>query len=265
MTDVTETDLMAYVDGELPPAEAARVAAAIAADPDLARREAELRALGARIGAAFDSVLDEPVPDRLTALLHASAAGPAAPSASPPAMAQPAAQVIPLAEARARRQAPRWAGWMAMAASLALGLVIGGRFDPAGLAPGGGAEAGFRLAAGAPVVDPEMARLVSTTPSGGSAMSGGATLSPVLSFRDGAGTLCRQLVVERADGAVDALLCHGKDGWRVEALAARPAATGGYATASGPDDGPVAAAVAARIAGAPLDADAEARALAALD
>lgn len=262
MTDVTEKDLMAYVDGELPAAEAARVAAAIAADPQLARREAELRQLNRRIGAAFDEILDEPVPDRLADLLRAAA--PATPQDDGEAAAAPAATVIPLAEARRRRQAPRWTGWMAIAASLALGLVVGGRFDPAGLAPEAAPEPGFRLAAGAPLADAEAARLVSTTASGSSARIGGATLSPLLTFRDGAGALCRQIVVAEAGRALDALLCHGKDGWRVEALAARPESAGTYRTASGPEDGPVAAAVEQRIAGQPLDADAEAQALAAL-
>ncbi len=152
---------------------------------------------------------------------------------------------------------------MAMAAALAIGVVAGSQLVPGGLSPQpSGAPAAFRLAAGAPVADGATARLLSTVASGAGADLDGARLEPLLSFRDEEGRLCRQLRVSGRDTTLDALACHDGRGWRIEALATRPAATGGYVTAAGPDEGPVAEAVGERIAGEPLDAAAEAAALA---
>jgi hypothetical protein len=57
--------LMAYADGVLPPAEAAQVEAALAADPGLRRRVDEHRALRAAVAAAYEAAANEPVPQRL--------------------------------------------------------------------------------------------------------------------------------------------------------------------------------------------------------
>jgi len=64
---ITEAILMAYVDGELEPGARAQVEAAMAADPDIARRIARHRAFRDRLRASFDEVMEEPVPDRLLA------------------------------------------------------------------------------------------------------------------------------------------------------------------------------------------------------
>ena len=62
-----EEDLLRYVDGTLPPAEAAAIATAAATDPQLAVRLEADRANNAAIAAAFAPVLDEPLPARLLA------------------------------------------------------------------------------------------------------------------------------------------------------------------------------------------------------
>ncbi|MFN3843995.1 MAG: zf-HC2 domain-containing protein, partial [Rehaibacterium terrae] len=61
---ISDERLMAYVDGELDAAQAAQVEAAIAADPALAAAVARQRRLRERLRAAFDPVLDQPVPER---------------------------------------------------------------------------------------------------------------------------------------------------------------------------------------------------------
>lgn len=68
--DLNDDILMAYADGELPAGEAVRVAAAIAGDPALAARVERFRMVRRALKSAYDSVLEEPVPDRLRALLH---------------------------------------------------------------------------------------------------------------------------------------------------------------------------------------------------
>lgn len=96
---VTEADVNAYVDGQLAPARAPAVEDAIARDPALAARVAELRRQNAALRDAFDTWLAEAVPPRLiAATVHGPSHG-------------------------------RWPGWlrpaMAAAASLIVGLGVG--------------------------------------------------------------------------------------------------------------------------------------------
>jgi hypothetical protein len=69
---------MAYADGELDGAEhaadRARIEAAMRADPEVVRRIESHRALRRQLGATFDRVLDEPVPDRLIAAVRRASA-----------------------------------------------------------------------------------------------------------------------------------------------------------------------------------------------
>ncbi|MFN3434966.1 MAG: anti-sigma factor family protein [Sphingomonas sp.] len=99
---IDDATLMAYADGELDPLAAKRVEREMTQDPALARRVADHRALRERVGRAFAPIADEPVPDRLAALL--------------------AGTVVPLAPQR--RAAARWwpAGAIAAGVALALGL-----------------------------------------------------------------------------------------------------------------------------------------------
>ncbi len=71
-----DTLLMAYVDGELDPADVAEIEAAIAADQALARRVSLLRDTTAALRAAFNDAMREPVPERLLAPLGAQAQAP---------------------------------------------------------------------------------------------------------------------------------------------------------------------------------------------
>jgi len=64
---ISDGDVHAYVDGRLPAARAALVDEALANDPALAARVAEMRAQNAALRDAFDLVLDEPIPEHLLA------------------------------------------------------------------------------------------------------------------------------------------------------------------------------------------------------
>ncbi|WP_287977271.1 anti-sigma factor [Sphingomonas sp.] len=66
---IDDSLLMAYADGELDPIAAKRVEQAMANDPALERRVADHRALRDRMARAFSPIAEEPVPDRLAALL----------------------------------------------------------------------------------------------------------------------------------------------------------------------------------------------------
>lgn len=127
-----ETTLMAYVDGELDPAQAATVEAAIRDDPeaqavvDLMRRSRE------SVGSAFDRPLREPVPARLLAAL---AAGDGAADAA-------------VAALRPQGRQPRLRQWLLPLAASILMLLIG--FGAGRLELGGNrtAEDGYRPAGG---------------------------------------------------------------------------------------------------------------------
>ena len=136
MTIPDET-LMAYADGELEPGQRADVEAAIAANPQLAERVEQQRALRRKLNAAYDPVLLETIPNALIASVRD------APTAGSPGAANGrAATVTDLRRVRAARAAeakeaaasarraalPRrpwtWFEWGAMAASVAAGAVI---------------------------------------------------------------------------------------------------------------------------------------------
>ncbi len=167
---IEDTELMEYLDGELPPERAAWLARQIASSPDLQRREqdmqellgictsafAQLRTDDPRLPAVVDrrgTALEAPVPPALT--LSAAAASPAYHTHVPPSAdlhlaanlpvggrPAPARDVVDLADARARVAARRrpTVQWLRAAAVL---LVVGGT----GLAIGRGMQQ-------APAADP---------------------------------------------------------------------------------------------------------------
>lgn len=116
---VTEDMLAAYADGELGSAEQAKVEAAIAANPALARKVQAHRALRASLSAHYAPIAEEAVPPGLAALLVKPTQSGGANDA----------EVVSLAAARQKRGlAPavrRWApiAGPALAASLVLAIV----------------------------------------------------------------------------------------------------------------------------------------------
>jgi len=76
MTDhpVTEADLQAYADGELPEERRMAVAGWLAAHPDDAERIESYRRLAEELRGTYQGVLDEPVPERLERAVRASRA-----------------------------------------------------------------------------------------------------------------------------------------------------------------------------------------------
>jgi len=115
MSKPTDERLIAYLDGELDDGERAQIAHWLEQDGDLRQRAAELSESAAQLRAAFDEVLREPVPERLMAAAHGSAAA--------------GATVVDLSAAREQRAKPRtrerrW--WVAPAAAAAIaGVIVG--------------------------------------------------------------------------------------------------------------------------------------------
>ena len=212
------------------------IEAAINADPALADRVEALAAAGddpaaGAVRNAFAPVLAAPVPESLTGIVR-----PAAP---------PAARLLPT-PANDTGASWRWPQFAAMAASLVLGVVIGGPLLTGG---GGDDSAGLVLASA------EVETMLATLPSGQQTdLASLGTGEVVLTFRDGEGRLCRQFLIEQGGTTSDALACAAGSGksWQIEAYGRRAAPTGEMKLAGGDAAPAVVAAVDAIIAGDPL-------------
>jgi anti-sigma factor RsiW len=240
MTPSDET-LMAYVDGELDEKARVAVEAAMLANPDIAARVARHQALRKRVHLAFERVVDEPIPDRLVAAVRT---------------ARRQSNVVPLRRKQSRRWS--WPEWTAMVASLGAGAVLSLLFvrysDVQPVISRNG-----QLFAGGALAQALSAQLASTQPAPGKARS---TVQIGVSFRDRSGDYCRTFALSDAS-AIAGLACHNGDGWHLEVLAraangADAAAQYRPAAASMPKA--VLESVEDRIAGEPLDAQAEAAA-----
>ena len=216
MSDPTER-LIAYLDGELDPQARAAFEAAMAADPELAARVEAHRELGASLSAAFDPVLAEPVPLRLT--LAAQAANDPAPS---------------------RFRAPQWA---AMAACLVAGVLVG-RLALTDRGP-------LTQTAGGLAARGELAQALST----GLAADAGP-IRVGLTFRDQQGRYCRTFQSRPDALAGLACRQDGRWAMRATAAWA-PAQSPDYRTAGSETPPAILAAVDQLRAGDPLDAPAE--------
>jgi hypothetical protein len=215
--------LMAYADGELGPIEAKRVERAIAEDPALAEEVARHRALRARLAGHFAPVAEEPVPDRLAAML--------------------CPKVVELPVPKRAASIPAWGRWgAAVAASLVLGLAIGHGLRDEGMVR---TEAGQLYAAGtlADALDSQLAA------------NQGAVRVPV-TFRNADGRYCRVFTGRTADG----IACHDPQGWSLRQTHAAGTASKTDYVQAGSADARVMAAAQEMMAGDPLDAEAEAKA-----
>jgi len=233
--------LMAYADGELAGERRALLAAALQHDTGLQARVKAFEAQRQRVTAAFAEVLDEPVPDRLAAML---AAPPAAPASAP---------VVDLAERRVRREtrAPGfgWAQWGGMAACLCLGIALGLRIAGPSAGDVAGAfvrDTGGRMLASGPLERALSAGLASEGVRDGVALR--------LSFVARDGQYCRAFSTDRLAG----LACRDAGGWAIEtAVAVPPTVESGMRQATSPLPRAVLDLVDARIAGTTLSADEE--------
>ena len=233
--NIDDQTLMAYADDELDAATRAQVEAALARDPALAARVEEHRALRAELNAAFDPVLDEPVPDRLLAAVKPPVRGDSAP--------------IDLASVRQRRAAKtagrrRFPSWAAIAASLLIGILVGRVSLNSGAVLT--TRDGEVFAAG------ELAAALNDRLS--SEDSEGTRIA--FSFRTSDGQYCRAF--NRAGTqSLAGVACHETEGWKVRAVATVEQSSSEYRMAGAEIPAAVGAAVEDAMHGEPLTVDAE--------
>jgi hypothetical protein len=216
--------IMAYVDGELDLVTAKRIEKAMESDPALASRVAAERALRSRLAARFDAILDEDVPERLTATL---------------------ANVDTSFVGRQKRGHGHLgfgaAQWGAIAASLVLGLFAGKTYFPS--TQGNIGERGGALIAQAGLRSALDTQLASSQPTNAATRIG-------ITFRNRDGAICRTF-----DGqALSGIACRGGEDWRLVQTISGNGEKGDYRQAA---SGEIAEAASAMMAGDALDAEAE--------
>jgi anti-sigma factor RsiW len=275
---ITDETLMAYADGELAEPARSELERAVRADPALAARVAQHQALRSDVFAAFAPIAEEPVPPALLAaampeqvrdLGAARAAREEARSAQvAEAQARRMQQTLQAQEAQQAQHAFRrrwaWPEWGAMAASLAVGVlvgsvVLGGGHDASPgerVAGPGGMLVALQGAGGVPVAQGRLAEALSNQLAGGgqvgAAGDGAVRIGVTFAATDGA--LCRSFIAGSAAG----LACRSGEQWKLAVLAeAEKGAGGDYRQAGSAMPAAVLEAIDARIAGPALDAQAE--------
>lgn len=181
--------LFAWLDGELGSVEAAEMQAKVESNPELAHLAQQHRAFGARLKDAFDPIAMAPVPERFQTELR-----------------EPA-EVVDFASARRARRMPPVTQWMSIAASLAVGILVG-TMVPREVGPVLQIEDGKIFASA------ELNRALDTELA--SAPAGKVRIA--VTFRDHAGQICRSFTTQGSSG----LACHGNGRWQLKGLFAAP-------------------------------------------
>ena len=219
----------AWLDGELNAGEAEEMEARVRADPELARLADQHRAMRQRVKGAFDTLMDEPVP---------------------PALAAAAREVkTDVVRLKSERSPVRrgWRGglapWMSLAATLAVGILIGTMVPQRADTPLRAESEAIYAAAGlANALDTQL-----TSAPVNSAVRIGVT------FRDHSGRICRSFTQPASSGVA----CRSGDAWKVHGLyAAAEGQSADYRMAAGTDP-QLAALIGSMIDGEPLDAAGE--------
>lgn len=217
--------LMAYADGELDPLNAKRVEKAMEADPALARVIEDHRTLRSALGGAFAPILDQPVPDHLTAMLQSN--------------------VVALAPRPAPAPQPRrWLSGLAIAASLVAGIAVGTQWTGTAGPVAAGKDG---LIASGP-----LARALNTQ-----LASAQGDTRMLASFRESNGGYCRVFAGQSFDG----IACKGASGWQLRQTQSAGARQGTDYAQAGSGSAKIMAAAQEMMAGEPLDEAAEKQAV----
>lgn len=229
---IDDETLMALADGELDRAEAARVSAAIADDPEAQARLHRFTETRARLKALSAASHPATADDDLIARIRA---------ASVPAQAPAAAPVPPTVPAN-RNRAPL----AALAAALTAVVVGLGWWQAGGPAPD--------------LPGAEVAALDSLPSGEAVVLADGRDLTMIASYRTAGGVFCREYETARDTALTVSVACRDGDGWQQQ-FASDLTAVEGYVPASG-DLAALDAWLAETGAGEPLTPEDEAAALA---
>lgn len=243
--DTTQQDyelVSRYLDGELPPAFAHDLEQRLAAEPALESLLARMQALQGQLHQVYDGIAQQPVPQRILALLQA-----------------PQANVVPIGQKLAlntpinppRKRVMNWGFALAASLVVAVSATLVTRLEQQPAQPG---------AAG---VDNLLSVALETSPSRGDgweALADGRKLRPVLSFQSSAGNWCREYLLRSSEGSWHGVACRGDTGWATTVLARADAAesSADYRPAGAASADEIADFIDRNAAGIALDAGAEA-------
>jgi anti-sigma factor RsiW len=235
---LTDEILMAYADGALDAAAAARVAAQLKTDPRAQARVAMFRATGRALSPLYDGVLREPVPEPLIEFVMSHGkereARPAPAAGRAPARPRRRSRGLSLWAGFKERLIPEGAGWhlaAASAAALALGVSAGFFLSGEG-ADGASGPSLAALRQGKIVASGALHHVLESLPSNeeraaGSGQSATAVRA-VLTFKTKEGGYCREYELAAPQGQFQGLACREADGhWAVEAHIAQGTAAAG--------------------------------------
>lgn len=195
----SDETLIAYADGEVDADLRRQIEAAMALDPSIAERVARHRNLRADLGAAFNPVLDEPMPAHL---LDAAAASPASKQATVTDL-----NAARVAKQRATKPDGRWSWreWGAIAASLVIGILAG----RTALQP---SQSDLFATTSAGIVARGELSAALTDQIGGAENKASVRIG--LTFRDRDGQYCRTFATAAAAG----FACKEANAWKVRTL-----------------------------------------------
>ena len=282
----SDETLMAYADDELSDPECGEVERAVRGDPAVAARVARHRALRGDVAAAFAPIVDEPVPPRLMAaalpgkVADLGAVRAARAGVAHPAMAMVAARAARAAAYHNQRRDWSWREWGGLAATLAMGVLLGslmaGRIGVGSVGGASAARDGAAVSvaadgvadtaaaasagvAGAPTVASAggavlakgpLANALSRQLAGAGSGAAGGSIDIGISFVDKAGALCRSFAMSESAG----LACRSDDQWKLVMLTTAAGQGAADERRAGAMPAAVLGAIDARIAGKPLDA-----------
>jgi hypothetical protein len=196
-----EDQLIAWLDGELAPADAEAFSAKVAGDPALAALAERHRALSRKLGEGFSPLLEDPAPAWLTEAITA---------------VKPEPKIVDMVQRRAVvRLPPRWPARLAAAAALLLAIGVGWSLrsvSPAFVAPGAGGTLQARGGL-AHALDVQLA----------SAGQQGA-IRIGLTFRARSGAICRTFEA----GTLAGVACRDRAAWTIAEVSAIRSDQGQY-------------------------------------
>lgn len=267
MSDMVFTDeiLMAFADGELDDETTRLVEAALETDDDLMARVAMFMETRAASSEAIKPLIDEPVPDQLVEKVRAMAAGAAARRGDSQTVAEAddsasADNVVDFRRPEPAAQSPRRPSQLMMALAASLLIVVGG---VGGYLVGGAGQADVGNPQVAGLVDPIVSVILDQRASGEEIAigEGEAKVRLVSTFQAGGQQICREYEMKRPDQPdFVSVACRNAGGWQTQLAIVMPESGEGFAPASSLET--VDAYLTSIGAGAPLEAEAEKKALA---
>jgi hypothetical protein len=237
--------LVAFADGELDERTAARLEAALEKDEELAVRLSVFLDSRVAVASALKPLIDEPVPDTLSAAVRRMTEKARLKDAAPESnvLAFRPKQAEPASTLRRRWLMPVAASLVAAIAGVG-GFMLGRGIGPAALSS-----------------DAALAAVLDREASGRDVALGaaGETLHVVSSFRDEQGDLCREYELKRQGASTVTIACREQGSWVTRLSLSAPRAEG-YTPASAQET--IDTYLASIHAGAPLSSDEERAALA---